>query len=91
MGYVSAEIVNGKETGRLIADNMFENGVQKTFIEDIGFIKFTPVTITVKMRTIMDIVFGRPGKDVEIRTGEVKQEKLGKSISPADFFPQNKP
>lgn len=40
------------------------------------------------MRSLVDVMFGRPGKDVEIRTGEVKQEKLGTVINPVDFVPK---
>ncbi|EDM35228.1 hypothetical protein PBAL39_13387 [Pedobacter sp. BAL39] len=79
-GYVGPELINGKDTGRLIAGNSHGSNIQ-----DLGFIKFTPVTITLNMRSLEDIINKRPGKDVTYLL-RIKEEKLGLAIDPREFI-----
>gem|GEM_PF-4245886 len=86
-GYVSPEIVDGKETGNLIAGNYHGVNVDKP-----GFIKFTPVTITttkiIKSKiSIFGIVLRDEVKEVTKRSG-IKTEELGSKINPKDYVPK---
>jgi len=85
-GYVSPEVINGKETGRLVAGS--EEGGH---VENPTFIKYSPMIITttgtkVVHKNFLFFHWTTEKKFTETRT-EVLQENLGNKINPTDYIP----